>query len=161
MGGVAGTVAPSEMGPGHIFPGATQQDLWPATDKLMLRWACKHQEVPSHSGMGWARESYSCPAQKWDGQQLLYLLRKDKQCPGALRGRELPWSPSEGAHFSKRASLVRMLCNAGCHRAARSSRSSRDHQCHDRMRGSFSGDACREAGEPRSSSFSLQRDVVK
>lgn len=42
---------------------------------------------------------YSCPALKWDGQQLLYLLRKDKQRPGALRGWELPCSPGERGSF--------------------------------------------------------------
>lgn len=49
--------------------------------------------------MGWARVSYSCPALKWYGQQLLYLLCKDKQCPGALWGRKLPCCPGGRGSF--------------------------------------------------------------
>lgn len=50
---VAGPVGPSEIGPGHIFPGTTQQDHQPAADKLMLREAGKHWEVPTRAAVGW------------------------------------------------------------------------------------------------------------
>lgn len=91
--------------------------------------------------------SYSCPALKWDGRQLLYLLCKDKQRPGALRGRELPCSSREEAQFSGRASLERMLHSAGCHQAARSSSNPKGHQCCGRTRDGFSRDAHGEPGE--------------
>lgn len=137
--GAAGPVGPSEMGPGCIFPGAIQQERQPATDKLDAQRGCQAPggPYPCRSRMGWASASYSCPAPKWDGRQLIYLLRKDKQHPGALQGRELPCSPGKGAHFSRRASLARMLCYAGCCQAAWSSRSPRGSPAPGQDEGQF------------------------
>lgn len=54
-----------------------------------------------HGRRGWVGASSSCPAPARDGRQLLYLLRKDKQRPGALRGRVLPRSCRKGLVSSR------------------------------------------------------------
>lgn len=59
-----------------------------------------------HGRRRWAGASSSCPAPARDGRQLLYLLHKDKQRPGALRGRMLPRSCRKGLLFLQSHSTV-------------------------------------------------------
>lgn len=65
-----------------------------------------------HGRRGWVGASSSCPAPARDGRQLLYLLRKDKQRPGALRGRVLPRSCRKGL-VSSRATTAPCCASPG------------------------------------------------
>lgn len=148
-------MGPSEMGPSHIFPGSALQDRRPATDKLMLRRAGKRREVPTPTAVGWDGPGRATAVQPRNrmADSCFISCAKINSARGPCRVGSCPALPGEGAHFSRRTSLTRMLRSAECLWAARSPRSPGGHKRCGRTRGSFSRDAHGEAREPRRAGF--------